>query len=75
MKFSTAWKESDGSWSWARIGATVTLLSSVFALIHVVLKTHTIPDAATLTGLSAFAVGPYTINKAMTAFAKKDAQL
>lgn len=75
MNVLSAWKESDGSWSWARLGATATLTVGCWSLIHVVLKTHAIPDVATLGGLSAFSIAPYGVNKAMTAFAKTGAQL
>ena len=75
MKFTEIWKESDQSWSWARVASTATLLTALWGFVHVVLKTHALPDALTLGGLSAWAVGPYTVNKATTAFARKDAQL
>ena len=75
MKILTFLQESDGSYSWARIAACFTLLTSIWALTHVVLKTHALPDAVTLGGLSAFGITPYAANKGLTAFAKKDAQL
>ena len=34
---------------------------------HFVVHTHTIPDAATLAGLAAFAVAPYASNKMASA--------
>lgn len=74
-RFWTCLQESDGSWSWARLGASVTLLTSVYGFLHVVMHNHAIPDAATLAGLAAWAVAPYAVNKSMTAFAKKDNQL
>lgn len=70
MSVWSAFKESDGSWSWARLGSTATLAASVYGFLHVVLHTHAIPDAATLAGLGAFAVSPYAVNKIATAAAR-----
>lgn len=70
MSITSIWKESDGSWSWGRIAASVTLISAVWAFIHVVLKSGTIPDFSTLMGLASWATAPYFVNKGFTAFAK-----
>jgi hypothetical protein len=71
---SSAWQESDGSWSWARLAATVTLLSSVYGFIYVVIHSHIIPDPLTLVGLSTWGVSPYGVNK-VVALLKKDSSL
>lgn len=75
MNILTAWKETDGAWSWARLSSSATVAVACYGFLHVVLRNHAIPDAATLVGLGAFGGFPYTVNKVTTAFAKKDAQL
>jgi hypothetical protein len=72
MKFLEVFKESDGSWSWGRVASSCTLVSGIWAFVHVVLRTHTIPDATNLAGLMAWGIGPYGANKFATAFGKKD---
>lgn len=70
MTITQIWKESDGQWSWGRVASTATVVSAIWSLVHVVLHSHAIPDASTLAGLMAWAIGPYGVNKAATAFAK-----
>ncbi len=72
MKISEIFKESDGSMSWGRVASTFTTATAIWAFVHVVLHTHTIPDASSLFGLSSWAIGPYGANKFATAFGKKD---
>lgn len=72
MKIFEVFKESDGSVSWGRAASTFTTASAIWAFCHVVLRTHAIPDMATLAGLTSYAVGPYGANKFATAFGKKE---
>jgi uncharacterized BrkB/YihY/UPF0761 family membrane protein len=61
--FLTTFQETDGTWSWARVGASVTVLASVFCLIFLVVKNHALPDPLTLGALATFATFPYGANK------------
>lgn len=62
-RLSTIWEEEAETLSWSRVFSSFTVLTSIWALVHVVLKTHAIPDAATLAGLGVWAVFPYGVNK------------
>ena len=75
MNFWSAFKESDGMYSAARVAFALTISISCAVLVYVVIKNHSIPDAMTLFGLASFGCSPYCLNKGFTAFAKKDAQL
>lgn len=70
MNILSAWKESDGSWSWARLYSTFTGATAVWAFVHVVRHAGVIPDAATLAGLAGYAIHGYAVNKGITAMAK-----
>lgn len=73
--FLSIWKESDGSWSWARMASTATLISAIWGFVHVILNTHALPDGGALVGLTTWAAGPYFVNKTATALARKDSAL
>lgn len=75
MKIFTFLQESDGLYSWGRCSGTVTVLVACFCLIHVVLKTHAIPDAVTLGGLCAFGGFPFALSKGIAAAARPSAGL
>lgn len=68
------WKEREAdntwSWSWSRVYSTFTGASAIAAFAHVTWIHHAIPDAATLSGLAAWAIHGYAVNKAATAFGK-----
>lgn len=49
--------------SFSRWATTVTVLTSCGCLLLVVFKTHALPDATSLGGLSVFATAPYGIGK------------
>lgn len=68
--FLSAFKESDGSWSWGRLGGLFTLATACWGFVHVVRHTGAIPDPATLAGLSAWAVAPFVSTKGLTAFSR-----
>lgn len=51
----------------------LTLVHSVVAcgaLIYVIVKTHLLPDGATLAGLGAFSTAHYAVNRATNAWGK-----
>lgn len=60
--------------SFARCSTAVTTLVGCWAVVHVVLKTHALPDALALTGLAGWMTAPYAISKASTIFAKDGPQ-
>jgi len=72
VKLFEVFKESDGSVSWGRVASSFTTGSAIWAFVHVVMHSHMIPDMTTLSGLTAYAIGPYGCNKFATAFGKKD---
>jgi hypothetical protein len=73
MKFFSFLHDGDGSFSWGRVLGVVTIVVACFCLIHVVLKNHAIPDAATLTGLAAFGGFPFALSKGIAAAARPSA--
>ena len=54
---------ADDCASFARWATAVTVLTSCGCLAFVVVKTHALPDATALGGLSVFATAPYGIGK------------
>lgn len=72
-KFLTFLQESDGMFSWGRVSGSATVAAAIFSLIYVVLKTHAIPDAITLSGLCAFGGFPFALSKGIAAMAKPTA--
>lgn len=73
MKILTAWQESDGTYSWGRVMGTLTVLTAIWGLVHVVLKTHAIPEATALLGLASFGGFPFALSKGIAAAAKASA--
>ena len=61
-----------GSPSSSRLLTAVHSLVACVALVFVVIKTHTLPDGMTLTGLGAFSTAHYAVNRATTAFGKSN---
>lgn len=62
--------ESDGSFSWGRCIGLGQFLTAAVALLYVVFKTHSLPDAVTLGGLTAWSISAFSASKGMTAFAR-----
>jgi hypothetical protein len=63
--------EDDGSGSASRVLMVVHAIAGIFWGTHVVWHTHALPDAVSLSGVTAFISAPYAINKmhsAVTAF-------
>jgi len=56
---------SNGTLSWGRVMATITSLAAIVWGSKILLQTHALPPD--LVGLSAFGLGPYATNKAITA--------
>ena len=50
----------NGTLSWGRCAATVSLLASIVWVTRLILLNHALPD---LSGASAFAIAPYAANK------------
>ena len=73
QRFLTFLAESDGMYSWGRVAGLISLFTSCGCLLYVVLKTHQIPDVATLGGLAAFAIAPFASSKGIAALAKPSA--
>ena len=59
---------SDSCASFARVATAGTVITGIFSVLHVVLKTHQLPDGGALAGLGAFMTAPYAVNKAAAAF-------
>ena len=55
----------NGTLSWGRVMATVTTLAALVWGSKILIQTHALPTD--LVGLSAFGLGPYATNKAITA--------
>ena len=53
--------------SFARWSTACTVATGCFSVIHVVLKTHALPDGGSLAGLGAFMSAPYAISKVTAA--------
>lgn len=65
----------EGTLSWGRVAASLSLLSAIVWITKIVLHTHALPD---LMGASGFAVAPYAANRAATAvqaFSKNPADI
>ncbi len=62
----------NGSPSSSRLLTAVHSLVACSVLIWVVVKTHTLPDGMTLTGLGAFSTAHYAVNRATNAFGKSN---
>lgn len=73
MNFWTFLQESDKTYSWGRVMGVFTVSAAIFAFLHVVLRTHAIPDAASLVGLAAFGGFPFALSKGIAAAARPSA--
>jgi hypothetical protein len=71
MSISGMFKEVDGSLSFARVQSFIHGLSGIGWVTSFMVHNHYImPDIATISGISAFILGPYTVNKVSTMFGK-----
>jgi hypothetical protein len=64
--------EDDGTGSASRVLMVLHSIAAIAWGSHVVYHTHALPDAASLSGVTAFLTAPYAVNKmhaAVTAFA------
>jgi hypothetical protein len=50
----------NGTLSWGRVAATITLFAAITWVTRIVLLTHALPD---LSGATAFGLSPYVANK------------
>lgn len=57
----------DGQGSASRVMMGLHAIAGVAFIAHVVIHNHAIPDAVTMSGLTAFVVAPYAVNKAHAA--------
>lgn len=60
--------------SFARCSTAVTILVGCWSVVHVVLKTHALPDGGSLAGLGGWMTAPYAISKASSIFQKDGPQ-
>lgn len=63
MSFFREVFSEDGEGSASRVMMLVHGLAGIGWITHVVVHSHTVPDAATLAGVTAFSSAPYAINK------------
>jgi hypothetical protein len=54
----------NGQGSWSRVQSAMHMVGCMGWVTHFVVHTHTLPDAMTLTGLTAFVTAPYAAGKA-----------
>ena len=66
----SAFSESDGTMSFARLQTFCHLVVSSLLVIHGSWGTYKVPDATTFAALSAFNIAPYAANKIPTMFGK-----
>jgi hypothetical protein len=60
----------NGTPSSARLLTAGTVLTSMVGLLFFIIKTHSMPDGMTLTGLGAYATSPYAVHRASKMFGK-----
>lgn len=66
-----------GIGSFSRVASAFHTVAALSWITHFVMHTHTLPDAATVTGLAAFTTSPYAASKisnAVSSFGSKPPQ-
>jgi hypothetical protein len=63
-----------GTPSMSRLMTVPATLVACFGLLWIIMHEHKIPDSMQSGGLAAFATAHYAVNRATTAWGKKDAQ-
>ncbi len=71
MTLKEIFSEVDGTLSFARVQSFIHSISGIGWITSFMIHNHhIIPDIATISGISAFILGPYTVNKVSTMFGK-----
>jgi len=71
MAIRQIFSEADGTLSFARVQSFIHGLSGIGWVTSFMVHNHYVmPDIATISGISAFILGPYTVNKVSTMFGK-----